>query len=1248
MRNAISSIVKLLVTILFLLPFSANGATENWVTSLSGKPQQPGNAVHPITNGAYVTTSDQWYVYMLLSPSGSGTNAWDNIFTVEKAEGIVRLRFDDSDRKRLTGNMSAGAVSWTLDISYIITVYDATGASTTYGTTLAPEVVSIAYDPNTGSYIDKAQRVYTNAHKATITILSAANNGVVYKEFNYSGVQVGSTAGTPPSYLKDIWLDVELDVDRVYYMGSSTPHVYQFTPVNNQFVISWPYIQGAESYDVEWLFVDVPTGVISSSSAEMNFANATRINTFNKFYSISLAYPRGKIIYRIRGVGRDPLSPSTRYEGPWSYDPAVATPISSVSSNVGTTWFSYDYDGLEDDLNWQYSASYVEDGKRAEAISFYDGSLHGRQNVTLNNADNTAIISETKYDYQGRPAVSIMPSVENSIGLQYYQYNTGSNYYALNPYTRLNFDIDSKVNNSDGMAATSGAGEYYSSSNPGIGTAADYIPDAGGYPYAQVRYMNDGTGRLRSQGGVGPVHQIGDGHETQFFYGTPSGQEELDRLFGNEVGYVSHYKKNLVVDANGQVSITYLDQEGRIVATALAGDSPNNLIALDSSNSSQTLTVSLLGNNHLSQQQDMVSQNNLTVSAPGNYNFSYSLNSTQHCSSCMVLLEPIAGCLDCIYDLTIMITNTDGDSIDINGVLPGYGYHLDAIASQSPPLNFTVNFTNVGIYTVTKVLRLSSVTQDAYMAAYIAVQTDPLNETPCVTKPIYDPIPCTYGCEGTNPGATCAICTEIYTTGTDGGGDYYIDPNDVTHTHIYGQPRLDSIAHCNSVICDHVVPPIQDPCETKYNQMLNDMSPGGQYLDNSPSLYIADLSNPTGPSSPNLDYLSYYSDIGYTSGDENNWLVTHVHNETSSGWFHTNFGSTINNWKDVRDNWNPAWLPFLMPYHPEYCAYNYFCGGVSCSIDGTTFNYNRDLLFAYEQQMITTHNNTLNNSGTDGLFNPTGLTGLSFFSNGIQYNDHRTYGPNTTPTLDPYFKCDHEVCDDPAHDAETIVETMLKNYIPVYDPSGTTLTGYYSIWYLLDDPDNIANCTTCTTIDSRIVDLFTNLHQQITAGVFTKYDYFRGAYMYFKEMTIAMGYDEYISASSGTPPCVANQTTSMPYHDGYLVTNVSLGNFTPDGFTAHFPQNPMFDGINGCDVVANTIDLLALIQGNMDNVLPGNCAATCSAFSYDWMTTLGSCISPSDTATVRALLVQICSCSCDGTNPLGTDDCVTGVHDVVS
>jgi YD repeat-containing protein len=260
-------------------------------------------------------------------------------------------------------------------------------------------------------------------------------------------------------------------------------------------------------------------------------------------------------------------------------------------------------------------------------------------------------------------------------------------------------------------------------------------------------------------------------------------------------------------------------------------------------------------------------------------------------------------------------------------------------------------------------------------------------------------------------------------------------------------------------------------------------------------------------------------------------------------------------------------------------------------------------------------------------------------------SDRSTYGPSDDNcATDPYFDCPHEVCDDPSKDAIEIVSDILTNYVPVYDESDV-LQGYFSVWYLLDDPDGIAGCVGCTTsLSQNTIDLFTGVQQGLTDGLYTEYDYFRGVYMFAKELAIAVGYDEFVADSS----CPNTTSSPQSYEDGYLVTNPGLGNNTPEGFVAHFPQNPMFEDLDGCETIDGGLALQELILDNQTGYIADNCEATCTAFALDWMAQLGECIPAADTQKVRRLLVQICSESCDIDNPMGTDEHAGGVYDSYS
>src|SRR5690606_8449886 len=126
------------------------------------------------------------------------------------------------------------------------------------------------------------------------------------------------------------------------------------------------------------------------------------------------------------------------------------------------------------------------------------------------------------------------------------------------------------------------------------------IPDAEGAVTTQVRYSLDATGRAVSQSGVGGSFALNDPSKrfSRMFYGT-SAPTELRRMFGANVGQAIFYKKNMVVDPNGQISISYADMKGNTIATCLAGGVPGNLEELDNYQPESEFTISLNENNHI-------------------------------------------------------------------------------------------------------------------------------------------------------------------------------------------------------------------------------------------------------------------------------------------------------------------------------------------------------------------------------------------------------------------------------------------------------------------------------------------------------------------------------------------------------------------------------------------------------------------------------------------------------------------------
>ncbi len=420
----------------------------------------------------------------------------------------------------------------------------------------------------------------------------------------------------------------------------------------------WPSGSGNNQTQLEWTWLeDELAGNYLNSSNVLDYNllfnhNATRVDLplDKTSYDIPLFYDgQGKLYYRIRAVNLK--SSGSRSDGPWSTVQSLA------------------FAGHDNNLNWQVATSYAEEGKRQTVMQYFDGSLRMRQTVTKDNTTNTTITAETFYDGQGRSAIQILPAPGINSIVAYTRNLNLFNGQQANDNPSVYFDLQAVGSTGSGTPAlttASGAAQYYSTSNPEVANDnSKNIPDAEGYPYTVTRYTPDGTGRMMSQSGVGAALKMGSGHETKYYYGSAS-QEELDGLFGTEAGNYTHYFKNMVKDANGQMSVNYLDMHQRTIATALAGDAPTGLVPLDlnatqyPNQAGTNITRNLLDQNTNAIRGNAVeSLNSLLVPATTAYQFRYALNPASlqlaQCNS----TTPV--CYDCMYNLEISITDESGD-----------------------------------------------------------------------------------------------------------------------------------------------------------------------------------------------------------------------------------------------------------------------------------------------------------------------------------------------------------------------------------------------------------------------------------------------------------------------------------------------------------------------------------------------------------------------------------------------------------
>ncbi|HEY1047567.1 MAG TPA: hypothetical protein VGF79_14070, partial [Bacteroidia bacterium] len=589
------------------------------------------------------------------------------------------------------------------------------------------QILNIQFDPTPGNaYKDYSTYNFIGGHEVQVSIVSVKN---------------ATTGVIVPNPEDNINVTYGINIER-YELFNPTATTCPNKTVNDinsdgemdQLLISWPAISGAEEYELEWTYIDDFSNgsigsTIPSTSIRYDFKyNSSRINTKELSYKLNLVYERGYIIYRIRGIGRKLTNVNVNIYGNWS-EANNGTGIGALSCGTNAYYYTVGHKSL---FNWQYSSTYSEYGKRNEVMGYYDGKFETRQKVSINNTIDTAMVGEAFYDYQGRLAVEAIPVPSSSPALTYYP-NFNKNLSGVK-YSRSDFDEDpgsTCSTTAGGMSTSSGASQYYSPNNPSKANHQGYLPDAENYPFSQIEYTPDNTGRIRRQGGIGPDHQLGSGKETKYYYGRPL-QEELDRLFGSEVGYDRYYKKDVVVDPNGQVNIAYMDIAGRLIATAISGNSPGNLSPITSeASASANLNVDFFnkkvdGSSYLNvpniDQTSLTFNTQYLVSTPGlTHSFNYNLTPKTYNSEC--LLPTI--CFDCVYNLELQIKDECGNVIYTNSVrvgsltLDNSCGSIEYVPSGNAPAAFNIPNMAVGNYQISKILTVNYDAYEYYLSQYL-------------------------------------------------------------------------------------------------------------------------------------------------------------------------------------------------------------------------------------------------------------------------------------------------------------------------------------------------------------------------------------------------------------------------------------------------------------------------------------------------------------------------------------------------
>ncbi|HLG39823.1 MAG TPA: hypothetical protein VI461_09150, partial [Chitinophagaceae bacterium] len=888
-----------------------------------------------------------------------------------KVRNLVTLKLNEESSTYIRSNFWVN-----VNVRIYYTNKDSLSDSTDY-------VFAINYDTTGGAkYNSKRLFTFNNAYKVTTKILSITDS-----------FPSGVTAWNVIPLLR---LENEMQIERYYnFVCASYPSSF-FSYVTGsdlgQLWVFYSKIDGITEYDFEWTFID--SVALRDTSLYGNFDNpdlvrifdagATRVTTTAEMYKIPLLFDNsGYIFSRVRGV--KVLPGGQRIEGKWCTEKTPAQ------------FNRYYFAGHERKFNWQSTISFAEEGKLKSVVQYADGSLRGRQTVTKDNASQNILVAETFYDYQGRPTIQVLPApkISNLIGFVYdFNKSISGGEYEKSLYDSL---INYCNTGAPAMSSTGSGANYYYSSNFGYATVLNIhkaLPKAYGYAFAETRYSQDNTGRISMQSGVGDQHQIGGGHETKYFYGKPD-QKELDALFGTEAGDASHYQKNMVRDANGQYSVSYVDMHGRTVATALAGKPTAKLDSLESYNE-DIITKNLSDpQSAVISGMSMSSSSGLVVTKASTHFFHYTLQpdslQLQACDSSQI-------CYDCVYNLEISISDECNNQqlpnqtryvlLDSNFTLGSFDTSCGNVIPGFDT-TFSVYLTE-GSYTISKKLSVSRAGFEYYRDSVF------LKKNLCKTfEEFYNEALTAIQNQDCQP--SCDSCLAQLGTYEQFRHNYMEQNGIDSATQLSQYESQIQVAYGTAkegcdILCDSVSV-LSDIRE----MMLADMTPeSGQYANPDPleSSYQYNIFYRKSLGAPynfqNIGSGYYVDENGkrdsiYNSSGQ---LVPPNHSSIAQEQFIAQF--------------KPSWAKTLLPQHPEYCR----------------LNLAEQLRLSYIWDQNFENTETYAEAKAKGYLNPVGLTGYGFL-------------PSVSGGADPLSTLN------------TTLYNSLKTKAQYYRQNGAT---WYSIW----------------------------------------------------------------------------------------------------------------------------------------------------------------------------------------------------------
>ncbi|PLX00978.1 MAG: hypothetical protein C0594_14905 [Marinilabiliales bacterium] len=291
--------------------------------------------------------------------------------------------------------------------------------------------------------------------------------------------------------------------------------------------------------------------------------------------------------------------------------------------------------------------------------------MNTRQTQTYLSTTDNKIVSHNVKDFKGNTAVEVLPIPKNGRLNEYEDELVKDGDGGL--YNAFDFDLEPDdplvVNyHLDAPSPITGdVNDYYSETNPD-----KQVPNAEGYPFSRTVVSNDPANKVIEQASPGRHHMLGAqtddattnmGRTIRTQYSTPS-DAELVRVFGDEAPDCNNVLKVETIDPNNTKTISYISEEGKIIATCLSSNEGDDLLLnIDTypGNNNNKFAVANSTSENTEIENGLVSVKNVSFSETTPISLDYTIS----CEVIEMLCVSIAG--DCEYLVVFTISGLDND-----------------------------------------------------------------------------------------------------------------------------------------------------------------------------------------------------------------------------------------------------------------------------------------------------------------------------------------------------------------------------------------------------------------------------------------------------------------------------------------------------------------------------------------------------------------------------------------------------------